>query len=391
MPRAAVCRPLQAAELPQLSAAAAATHRWLLRSAHPALRFGPLPTASPASPPGPGWWLQLQLGAVPLVLQASAAVWPEWSPAQTGSAVPEALVSAGIAHAAAPLWSALAQATGAPVQLLRACWLPRSPTPPTQALAWQLGTGEWRGSVHAPTASAWAAWAAALPAAERPALQQAEAWRSGALGAALPITVALELGRTRLPAADLGRARRHAVLLIDALHGTPPMPIAGGRSGLPHTVHVLAGRQRWRLAQALWQPPGRWLRQALSTVAPASSPVSLEGTPMSAQADRSPAHAAPAADEPAAERLDLGPIEIEVRFELARQHWPLAELAQWRIGESLPFDVSLVGATVGAWVHEHCVASGRLVVVGDRLGLRIDALHAQPSEPGQRDSGGSSD
>ncbi len=393
MPTPLACRPLQANELPHHSIAAAVVHRRLLRSAHPKLRFGPLqpasptPATSPTSPNGPGWWLQLRIGAVPLVLQAPPSLWPEWSPPVAGRAVPEALVSAGIAHAAAPLWQALAQATGATVQVLRACWMQQAPPPPVQALAWQFGPNGWSGSLHAPTAPAWAGWSTALREPARTPWQSpaADPWRAGALSASLPVPVALELGRTRLPAGDLARMRRHAVLLIDALDGAPATAFAAGRSANQHLVRVLAGRRRQLVAQAGWQAPGHLRRQVLSTAAMTSPPLSLEGIPMSAQADHSSAAAVPTAastatstsQDPGTERLDLGAVEVEVRFELARQHWPLAELAQWRIGESLPFDVPFAGATVGAWVHERCVASGRLVVVGDRLGLRIDALNSE--------------
>jgi flagellar motor switch/type III secretory pathway protein FliN len=375
-PMAAVLprRRLQAADLLRIDAGAAVVHQRLLRSAHAALRFGSIrPSLQPAAN-GPGWWLQVRLGSVPLLLQAPASLWAEWSPAHTGGAVPEALVSAGIAHAGAPLWSALAQVTESPAQLERACWLQRAPPPPGQALAWHLSAGDWRGSLHAPTAAAWSQWAAALRAPAPPpwCSDRADAWCSGALSASLPVPIALEVGRTCLPAAELSRMRRHAVLLIDALCGRPP--IEGGGRGRAHTLHVLAGRRRRPVAQAQWQASGRLVRQAMS---PPSSliPVSLEGIPMSAPSDHSPGIAAPAAPNVVTERLDLGPIDVEVRFELARQHWPLAELAQWRIGESLPFEVPLAGAVVGAWVQERCIASGRLVVVGDRLGLRIDALH----------------
>jgi flagellar motor switch/type III secretory pathway protein FliN len=36
---------------------------------------------------------------------------------------------------------------------------------------------------------------------------------------------------------------------------------------------------------------------------------------------------------------------------------------------------------VTAWVHERCIAQGRLVVIGDRLGVRLDEVFAPISRP----------
>ena len=110
--------------------------------------------------------------------------------------------------------------------------------------------------------------------------------------------------------------------------------------------------------------------------AAAAAAASIAATASTARAASAVADTPPAGHDASAARLDVDALDIEVRFELARQHWPLAALAQWRVGEALPLDVPLADATVGAWVHDRCVASGRLVVVGDRLGLRIDSLRA---------------
>lgn len=386
--RSRAWQPLPTGALPHISHAAATVHQRLLRSAHPALHFGP------AAPParGPGWWLQLRMGSLPLVLQTPASLWPEWSPAQTGGDVPDALLAAGIAQAAAPLWAAFSQVLGSPLQLVSARWLRDAPAAAGDALAWRLDHGGWSGSVQAATSPGWVQWAAALqerPAAPGQAAHAAHAADAahaahaaaialhrydGALSAALALPLTIEVGCTRLPAADLARLRRHAVLLIDTAaspaHGTGTMP-----------VRVLAGTRRLPLAQALWQPGSGLQRQPGLPAAMALSPLSLEGNTMSAQAERSSLPQSPATADTGAQALDLGPLEVDVRFEIARQPWTLGELSQWKVGEALAFDVPLTQATVGAWIHDRCVASGRLVVVGDRLGLRIDALHAEPAAP----------
>jgi flagellar motor switch/type III secretory pathway protein FliN len=387
---ALACRPLRAGELPHVSDAAAAVHRRLLRSAHPALHFAPV--ATPAR--GAGWWLQLQLGSLPLVLQAPASVWPEWSPAQIGNDMPDALLGAGMAQVAAPLWAALSQVLGAPVQLLSARWLHDAPAAAADALAWRFDRGgpdrgSWCGSLQAPTPPAWAQWATALhepapPAqAARPAAISPDRC-SGVVNTTLAVPVTIEVGRTRLPVADLARLRRHAVLLIDT--AAPPV-----RGGSALAVRVRAGTGRLPLARALWQAAGGLCRQPGSPAAMGPSPFSLEGNTMSAQAERSspPPNQATgeAGAEAGADTLDLGPLEVEVRFELARQTWSLGQLSQWKVGEALAFDMALTQATVGAWIHDRCVASGRLVVVGERLGLRIDALQAEPPAPASAGSG----
>jgi flagellar motor switch/type III secretory pathway protein FliN len=369
LPVAPACRALQLADLPRLGAAAAAVHRRLLRSTHPALRFG---ARAEAVGRGPGWWLDLQLGGVPVVMQASASSWPEWSPARTGAGVPEALLGAGIAHAGAPLWHALAQASGRPVQVVRARWLRDAPAAAADALAWQLAQSGWLGSLHAAGSRAWERWAAELP------VPAALPWQiDGArFERALGVPIALELGRTRLPVPDMASLRRHAVLLIDGATSG-----GAGRPASQHAVCVLAGHRRRPVALAWWQAPGRLQRRGPPLAALASPRTSLEGIPMSnphaslfSSADASSVDRSSADPSSADARLDLGAVDVEVRFELARQHWPIGELAQWRVGEALPFELPFADAVVSAWVHERRVASGRLVAIGDRLGLRIDAL-----------------
>ncbi len=353
-------RALQRGDLPRIGAAAATAHRRLLRSPHPHLRF--LPPAV-AAPRGPGWWLRLRAGDSRVHLQMPAHAWPDWHPEHTGADVPEALLTAGIAQIGAPLWQAFAQAARAPVQLLHARWLHEAPAAPADALAWRLQGSAWQGTLHLANALAWQQWAATLP--EPAATRQLPPGFGAASMAheALRVPVALEIGRTRLPLADLARLRRHAVLLIETPTLVAP-PRGGARA---QAVRVLAGPTRLCVAHALWQPP-TLLRQA----APAPS---LQGDTMN-DTDTTPAAATDAAPLNA-ETLDLGAVEVQVRFELARQHWPLAHLAQWRIGEALPLDAPLADAVISAWVHERCVASGRLVAIGDKLGLRIDALDAE--------------
>jgi type III secretion protein Q len=354
-------RPLQHGDLPAISAAAATAHRRLLHSSHPHLRFSPL-AAAPQR--GPGWWLVLAVGNSSVQLQMPAYCWPDWQPGHTGADVPEALLAAGIAQIGAPLWQAIAQATRAPVQLLRARWLHEAPAAPADALAWRLQGSAWHGTLHLSSTQAWQPWAAALPEpAAMPPLQPGFGAASTA-HSALCVPVALEIGRTRLPLADLARLRRHAVLLID----TPALTAPPRGTPRAHAVRVLAGHSRLCVAHALWQPPALLLRQA----APAPS---LQGETMNDH-DTAPTASTDAAS-PNAEALDLGAVEVQVRFELARQHWPLAHLAQWRVGEALPLDAALADAVISAWVHERCVASGRLVAIGDKLGLRIDALNAE--------------
>jgi type III secretion system YscQ/HrcQ family protein len=354
-------RALQRGDLPAIGAEAATAHRRLLRSPHPHLQFSP-PVA--AMHPQPGWWLVLAMGNSTVQLQMPACAWPDWHPGQTGSDVPEALLAAGIAQIGAPLWQAMTQATGVPVQLLRARWLSEAPAPPADALAWQLKGSAWHGTLHLGSSTAWQHFAAALPEPTPVPALPSDFGQASTAHCALRVPVVLDIGCTRLPVVDLARLRRHAVLLIDA--PTFAVPPRGNQRA--HAVRVLAGATRLCVAHALWQPPALLRRQA----PPATS---LQGETMSNHDT-----AAPASTDAAslgADALDIGAVEVQVRFELARQHWPLAHLAQWRVGQALALDAPLADAVVSAWVHERCVASGRLVVIGDKLGLRIDALNAE--------------
>ncbi len=341
--------------------AAATAHRRLLRSTHPHLRFLALTAATPG---GPGWWLTLSIGDNSVLLQMPAHAWPDWHPMRTGADVPEALLAAGISQIGTPLWQALAQATCQPVQLMHARWLPEAPAAPADALAWRLQGSAWHGTLHLVSASAWQQWADVLP--EPASMLQLPPGFGVASAAheALCVLVALEIGRTLLPLADLARLRRHAVLLID----TPVLAAPQRGVTRAHAVRVLAGPARLCVAHALWQPSVLLRREAAAAL-------SLQGITMN------DTHANPSAATDAeslnAEALDLGAVEVQVRFELARQHWPLAHLAQWRVGEALSLETPLTDAVISAWVSERCVASGRLVTIGDKLGLRIDALNAE--------------
>jgi type III secretion system YscQ/HrcQ family protein len=353
-------RPLRPGDLPAITPGAAAAHRRLLRSSHPHLRFSRSVTASQREP---GWWLVLTVGTGTVHLQMPADCWPDWQPGHTGADVPEALLAAGMEQSGAPLWQAIARATGAPVHLQRARWLREAPAAPADALAWRLQGSAWHGSLHLSNTHAWQAWSTRLP---EPAVAPPLPHGFGAASVAyqaLCVPVVLEIGRTRLPLADLARLRRHAVLLID----TPALPALSRGTSRAHPVRVLAGRGRMCVAHALWQPPALVLRQA----APAPS---LQGATMNNHDtdSRTPSDAASPA-----EAIDLRAVEVQVRFELARQHWPLTDLAQWRLGEALPLNATLADAAISAWVHERCVASGRLVAIGDKLGLRIDTLDAE--------------
>ena len=113
------------------------------------------------------------------------------------------------------------------------------------------------------------------------------------------------------------------------------------------------------------------------TTAVAQAQDGASATPPAQAQTAAPQHQAP----------DLSDVEVDVRFELGRMRWPLRQLVQWRVGQPVPMEIALRDTPVTAWVHERCIASGRLVVVGERLGVRLDDVFAPLAKPTRRSNG----
>jgi flagellar motor switch/type III secretory pathway protein FliN len=389
-------RPLHDWPLRRIGSAAAAAHARLLTQPLNALRWSFDSRAAHAS----SWRVQLTVNDTPLHLQVHAVDFDDWTPEVAGPDIPQALASAGVSRTGAPLWQALSTTLNARVRFVHAQVQP-SASVPGDAIAWSLPAQGWHGMAWAEDDTAWQGMVASLPA--RLTASPSEGLMD------LPLQLSFGLGFTRLSPNDLPRLRPHCVVLLDeegAVHRHRELHRLG--------LTVLAGPNRRLIARAVWvgqslyrvaDAPYKSIDVASSFAGAAmNTPRSSEGAsatagvaaatpaPTKPQAGEpspapstAPARAAPAQRPPtlpAEHRApDLSEVEVEVRFELGRQRWPLRELVQWRVGQPVPLDLSMVDTPVTAWVHDKCIATGRLVVVGERLGVRLHDVFAPVTAP----------
>jgi flagellar motor switch/type III secretory pathway protein FliN len=362
------CVPLTQWPLRRFSQAAAQAHARLLAQPSGPLRWLACEERRQRSL----WRVQITVNDVLVHLHVQSRSLDNWAESVAGPDVPPALVSAGVARSGTPLWQALSSALNAPVQFIAAQSM-NALSVPEDALAWQLPSLGWRGVLCAGAEPAWRQLVAGLPE------KQSASANDGLME--LPLQVTFGLGRVRLNSADFTRLRRHCVVLVDeagAVHRQRDLLRLG--------VSVLVGANRRRVAYAVWAGDALHRVADLPVVNSGDMCMPPRGddvnssdidTSSGSEAPSEPQAPAPkATTAPAHPPLDLTDVEVEVRFEIGRQRWPLRQLVQWRVGQPVPLEIALRDTPVTAWVHERCIASGRLVVVGERLGVRLDEVFA---------------
>lgn len=363
--------PLMQWPLRRFSDAAAAVHAKLLAQPAGPLRWLACEERRQRSL----WWVQLAVNDVPVRLHVQSRALDNWAASVAGPEVPPALVSAGVAHGGAPLWQALSSALNAPVQFIQARAM-NAMTVPDDALAWQLPSLGWRGVLYAGTDSLWQRLVCGV--SDKPSASPGDGLME------LPLQVTLGVGRSRLGSADFARLRRHCVVLVDE-EGA----VYRQRDLLRLGVSVLAGPGRHRVAYAVWVGNALYRVADVSVVNSDDMPSPPSGADMNpseqqatqAQTQTQDRPPAPSATAPVHQAPDLTDVEVDVRFEIGRQRWPLRQLVQWRVGQPVPLELALRDTPVTAWVHERCIASGRLVVIGERLGVRLDDVFSPLAQP----------
>jgi flagellar motor switch/type III secretory pathway protein FliN len=367
-------RPLTQWPLRRLGTAAAAAHARLLAQPAGPLRWA----ASEEDRQRSFWWVQLAINDAPVRLHVRSRAFDQWSAQVAGPQVPPALASAGVAHGGAALWQGLSTALHAPVQFIEARAM-NALAVPDDALAWQLPALGWHGVLYASTDGAWQRLADGLP--DKPSASPGDGLME------LPLQVALGVGGSRLGSADFARLRRHCVVLLDeagAVHRQRDLIRLG--------VTVLAGPNRHAVARAVWAGDALYRAADFAVINSGETPSPPSGADMNptdpqvmpdaqAQVDTPPPRQATA---PQHHAPDLSEVEVDVRFEIGRMRWPLRQLVQWRVGQPVPMELALRDTPVTAWVHERCIASGRLVVIGERLGVRLDEVFAPLVKPPNR-------
>jgi flagellar motor switch/type III secretory pathway protein FliN len=366
-------RPLTQWPLRRLGAAAAAAHARLLAQPAGPLRWA----ASEEERQRSFWWVQLAINDAPVRLHVCARAFDQWSARVAGPQVPAALCSAGVAHGGAALWQGLSTALHTPVQFIEARAM-NALTVPDDALAWQLPALGWHGVLYAGTDGAWQRLVDGLP--DKPNASLGDGLME------LPLQVCLGVGCSRLGRADFARLRRHCVVLLDeagAVHRQRDLIRLG--------VTVLAGPNRRTVARAVWAGDALYRGADFVVINSGETPSPPSGADMNptdsqittdAQTpDSTPPPSRTAATAPQHQAPDLSEVEVDVRFEIGRMRWPLRQLVQWRVGQPVPMELALRDTPVTAWVHERCIASGRLVVIGERLGVRLDEVFAPRVKP----------
>jgi flagellar motor switch/type III secretory pathway protein FliN len=361
-----------------MSGAAAAAHARLLTQPAGPLRWA----ASEDSRQRSFWWVQLAVNDAPMRLHVRSRVLDNWAASVAGPQVPPALASAGVAHSGAALWQGLSMALHAPVQFIEARQM-NALSVPDDALAWQLPALGWHGVLYAGTDGAWQRLVDGLP--DKPSASSGEGLME------LPLQVRLRFGNSRLGSADFARLRRHCVVLLDEFGS-----VHRQRDLMRLGVTVLAGPNRRVVARAVWVGDALYRVVDIVVVNSSETPSQPSGADMNpsdpqATTDAAAPNGAPsppraaataaAATTPQQQAPDLSEVEIDVRFEIGRMRWPLRQLVQWRVGQPVPMELALRDTPVTAWVHERCIASGRLIVIGERLGVRLDDVFAPLVKP----------
>lgn len=383
-----VCAPLAHWPLRRFSDAAAAAHARLLAQPAGPLRWQACEETRQRSL----WWVHLTVNDAPVRLHVQARAFDHWAPS-VAATMPPALASAGVAQGGTPLWQALSSVLNAPVQFIQARAM-AAMTTPDDAIAWQFPALGWRGVLYAGDDSAWQRLAAQLP--DKPSASPGEGLME------LPLQVRLGVGRSRLGSAEYARLRRHCVVLLDAAGA-----VFRQRDLLRLGVTVLVGSGRQRVTRAVWAGDALYRAADFSVVDSGDPPSPREGDemnttpqhdaqgPADGTAQRAPAPAQNGSASASASATataqqhhapDLAEVEIDVRFEIGRQRWPLRQLVQWRVGQPVPLELALRDTPVTAWVHERCIASGRLVVIGERLGVRLDDVFSPLAQPAGKPS-----
>ena len=68
---------------------------------------------------------------------------------------------------------------------------------------------------------------------------------------------------------------------------------------------------------------------------------------------------------------------MNLHFEIARWHAPLAELATLAPGAVIDIGRGIDEPVVSVWADERCIGQGQLVAIGDRLGVRLMSVYGK--------------
>jgi type III secretion protein Q len=88
------------------------------------------------------------------------------------------------------------------------------------------------------------------------------------------------------------------------------------------------------------------------------------------------------ADAVLPKQAEFADVPVKLRFELAQWNATLAEVSGLAPGALLDLGHAVDEHAVSVWVEERCVGKGRLVAIGERLGVRLISVFGNPAADG---------
>lgn len=135
----------------------------------------------------------------------------------------------------------------------------------------------------------------------------------------------------------------------------------------PALAGALASPPQAVALRALWGMPGSL--QLAAAVRLEAHTLTLQGTPTMSYETEEHDHdaAAPSGDEP----IDIGELNLPVKFELDTVPMPVVQLSALRPGYVVELPVPIVDARIRLTSYGQTIGTGELVTVGDQLGVRV--------------------
>jgi type III secretion protein Q len=214
------------------------------------------------------------------------------------------------------------------------------------------------------------------------------------------LSVAFRFGERHIEC-ELGRLDDACVEAIAACLARQRLPLAPHTSAIPVPGRLIVGAKTYRIAALRTLRPGDVLLRAAEPALAASfagsapkeaialraiwgmpgsvqlaAPVLLDGNTLTLQGTPSMSHetedhddtaAAPGADEP----IEIGELNLPVKFELDTVPMPVVQLSALRPGYVVELPVPIADARIRLTAYGQTIGTGELVTVGGQLGVRV--------------------
>lgn len=211
------------------------------------------------------------------------------------------------------------------------------------------------------------------------------------------LSVSFRLGERRIDC-ELGRLDDACVEAIAACLARQRVPLARHTSTIPVPGRLIVGAKTYRIAALRTLRPGDVLLRAVepslaaafADTAPAielralwgmpgavqlAAPVRLEGKTLTLQGTPSMSHETEEHDDAATggadEPIDIGELNLPVKFELDTIPMPVVQLSALRPGYVVELPVPIADARIRLTAYGQIIGTGELVTVGGQLGVRV--------------------